>query len=189
VAKIGDRVRCSAMSRWSSESPRTILCVSFNRWSMRLWPSCRLAFRSCTPESAGLRLPGEAVARFGAAGAIHDPQRASVDGATRLQPSVPLVCGPGDGRSCVGPHGLHQEPGPSVGRGRWQRLSSHSCPIAQPQTRGSRYRQWTLVSLDGSTLDLADTAENETAFGRPVAARGQAPCAGRTPRWPATTNW
>lgn len=46
-------------------------------------------------------------------------------------------------------------------------------PIAQPQTRGSRYRQWTLVSLDGSTLDLADTAENETAFGRPVAARGQ----------------
>jgi hypothetical protein len=46
-------------------------------------------------------------------------------------------------------------------------------PIAQPQTRGSRYRQWTLVSLDGSTLDLADTTENETTFGRPVAARGQ----------------
>ncbi|HTG31743.1 MAG TPA: IS4 family transposase [Thermoanaerobaculia bacterium] len=46
-------------------------------------------------------------------------------------------------------------------------------PIAQPQTRGSRYRQWTLVSLDGSTLDLADTTENESAFGRPVAARGQ----------------
>jgi hypothetical protein len=46
-------------------------------------------------------------------------------------------------------------------------------PIAQPQTRGSRYRRWTLVSLDGSTLDLADTKENEAAFGRPVAARGQ----------------
>ena len=46
-------------------------------------------------------------------------------------------------------------------------------PIAQPQTRGSHYRQWTLVSLDGSTLDLADTAENETAFGRPAATRGQ----------------
>jgi hypothetical protein len=46
-------------------------------------------------------------------------------------------------------------------------------PIAQPQTRGARYRQWTLVSLDGSTLDLADTAENQAAFGRPVAARGQ----------------
>lgn len=46
-------------------------------------------------------------------------------------------------------------------------------PIAQPQTRGARYRQWTLVSLDGSTLDLADTAENEAAFGRPGASRGK----------------
>lgn len=46
-------------------------------------------------------------------------------------------------------------------------------PIAQPQTRGAHYRQWTLVSLDGSTLDLADTAENEAAFGRAVATRGQ----------------
>jgi hypothetical protein len=46
-------------------------------------------------------------------------------------------------------------------------------PIAQPQTRGARYRQWIVVSLDGSTLDLADTAENEAAFGRPFASRGQ----------------
>jgi hypothetical protein len=46
-------------------------------------------------------------------------------------------------------------------------------PIAQPKTQGARYRQWTLVSLDGSTLDLADTAENEVAFGRPTATRGQ----------------
>src|SRR6185295_9571451 len=29
------------------------------------------------------------------------------------------------------------------------------------------------VSLDGSTLDLADTAENEAEFGRPGASRGQ----------------
>jgi Insertion element 4 transposase N-terminal/Transposase DDE domain len=46
-------------------------------------------------------------------------------------------------------------------------------PIAQPQTRGAHYRHWRLVSLDGSTLDLADTEENRAAFGRPVAARGQ----------------
>lgn len=46
-------------------------------------------------------------------------------------------------------------------------------PIAQPQTRGAHYRRWRLVSLDGSTLDLADTEENRAAFGRPVAARGQ----------------
>ena len=40
-------------------------------------------------------------------------------------------------------------------------------PIALDRTRGSRYRGWRLVSLDGSTLDVADTVENEDAFGRP----------------------
>ena len=46
-------------------------------------------------------------------------------------------------------------------------------PIAQEQTRGAFYRLWRLVSLDGSTLDLPDSEENETAFGRPGASRGQ----------------
>jgi hypothetical protein len=45
-------------------------------------------------------------------------------------------------------------------------------PIAEKRTRGAWYRQWRLVSLDGSTLDAADTAENEKAFGRPGASRG-----------------
>jgi hypothetical protein len=45
-------------------------------------------------------------------------------------------------------------------------------PIAEKRTRGAWYRQWRLVSLDGSTLDVADTAENERAFGRPGASRG-----------------
>jgi Insertion element 4 transposase N-terminal/Transposase DDE domain len=45
-------------------------------------------------------------------------------------------------------------------------------PIAEKQTKGAWYRQWRLVSLDGSTLDVADTAENEEAFGRPGASRG-----------------
>jgi hypothetical protein len=45
-------------------------------------------------------------------------------------------------------------------------------PIARPETRGAWYRQWRLVSLDGSTLDVADTAENDEAFGRPGASRG-----------------
>jgi hypothetical protein len=45
-------------------------------------------------------------------------------------------------------------------------------PVATPQTRGAWYRQWRLVSLDGSTLDVADTAENDKAFGRPGASRG-----------------
>lgn len=46
------------------------------------------------------------------------------------------------------------------------------CPVAGKETKGAWYRQWRLVSLDGSTLDVADTAENEKAFGRPGASRG-----------------
>ncbi len=45
-------------------------------------------------------------------------------------------------------------------------------PIAGKRTQGAWYRQWRLVSLDGSTLDVADTVENEEAFGRPGASRG-----------------
>ena len=45
-------------------------------------------------------------------------------------------------------------------------------PIAEKRTRGAWYRRWRLISLDGSTLDTADTAENEEAFGRPGASRG-----------------
>jgi hypothetical protein len=45
-------------------------------------------------------------------------------------------------------------------------------PIAEKRTQGAWYRQWRLVSLDGSTLDVADTVENDRAFGRPGASRG-----------------
>jgi len=44
-------------------------------------------------------------------------------------------------------------------------------PIAKRETQGAWYRQRRLVSLDGSTLDTADTAENDEAFGRPRASR------------------
>ena len=46
-------------------------------------------------------------------------------------------------------------------------------PLAQRKTRGAWFRKWRLVSLDGSTLDVADTDENEAAFGRPKASRGK----------------
>ena len=45
-------------------------------------------------------------------------------------------------------------------------------PIAERRTKGAWYRDWRLISLDGSTLDAADTEENEKAFGRPGASRG-----------------
>ncbi len=45
-------------------------------------------------------------------------------------------------------------------------------PIAVPSSRGAWYRAWRLVSLDGSTLEVADEQANEAAFGRPGASRG-----------------
>ena len=45
-------------------------------------------------------------------------------------------------------------------------------PIAMPVTRGAWYRSWRLVSLDGSTFDVADVKANEEAFSRPGASRG-----------------
>jgi hypothetical protein len=45
-------------------------------------------------------------------------------------------------------------------------------PIAVKSTKGAWYRNWRLVSMDGSTLDTADEKDNEKAFGRPSASRG-----------------
>jgi hypothetical protein len=46
-------------------------------------------------------------------------------------------------------------------------------PIAVASTRGAWYRGWRLVSIDGSTMDVADEQRNQRAFGRPAASRGQ----------------
>ena len=45
-------------------------------------------------------------------------------------------------------------------------------PIAVAESKGSWYRRWRLVSVDGSTLDIADEKRNEAAYGRPGASRG-----------------
>jgi len=45
-------------------------------------------------------------------------------------------------------------------------------PIAEKRTKGAWYREWRLISLDGSTLDIADTVENVRTFGRPGVSRG-----------------
>ena len=45
-------------------------------------------------------------------------------------------------------------------------------PVAGKNTLGAWYRRWHLVSLDGSTLEVADEKENVQAFGRPSASRG-----------------
>ncbi len=45
-------------------------------------------------------------------------------------------------------------------------------PLAVEATRGAWYRSWRLVSLDGSTLAVADEQANRQDFGHPVNERG-----------------
>ena len=45
-------------------------------------------------------------------------------------------------------------------------------PIATRATPGAWYRAHRVVSLDGTTLEVADTQANATAFGRPSSSRG-----------------
>jgi hypothetical protein len=46
-------------------------------------------------------------------------------------------------------------------------------PIAVAATKGAWYRGLRLVSIDGSTMEVADQAANDQAFGRPGASRGE----------------
>lgn len=46
-------------------------------------------------------------------------------------------------------------------------------PIATRTSIGAWFRRWRLVTLDGSTLDVADSKQNARAFGRPGSARGK----------------
>lgn len=81
-----------------------------------------------------------------------------------------------------GPHKIGKTPGKSGISQARKRLGVEPVktlyqrvvvPIAKKCTKGARYRKWTLVSLDGSTLDLADTEANEKEFGRPGSPRGE----------------
>lgn len=52
-------------------------------------------------------------------------------------------------------------------------LFERACrPLATVDTPGGFYRSWRLVSIDGTTLDVADTPANDEAFGRPGNSRG-----------------
>lgn len=45
-------------------------------------------------------------------------------------------------------------------------------PIAKRITRGAWFRSWRVVTMDGLTLDVAESDQNVAAFGRPGASRG-----------------
>jgi Insertion element 4 transposase N-terminal/Transposase DDE domain len=81
-----------------------------------------------------------------------------------IDPSIPI--------KVVGKSGISQ----ARTRLSWQPLKQlHDAivkPIATPATKGAWYRGWRLVSLDGSSLDVADEKANAAAFGRPGASRG-----------------
>lgn len=46
-------------------------------------------------------------------------------------------------------------------------------PIATKATKGAWFKDWRIVSLDGSDIDVADTPENDKTFGRQTGSRGR----------------
>jgi hypothetical protein len=64
-----------------------------------------------------------------------------------------------------------QRLGPEPLRRLWEATAQ---PMAEPQSPGAFYRGLRLVALDGSTLDVPDTASNREHFGKPGASRGEA---------------
>lgn len=61
-----------------------------------------------------------------------------------------------------------------LGRAPLAELFARACrPLATPATRGAFYRGLRLVSLDGTTFDVADTPAHAAHFGRPGSGRGE----------------
>jgi len=82
------------------------------------------------------------------------------------------LLGPGAAVKVTGKSGISQARS-RLGWGVLRQLHEEVVrPLAVEATKGAWYRRWRLVSLDGSTLDVADEKENEQAFGRPSASRG-----------------
>ena len=55
-----------------------------------------------------------------------------------------------------------------------QGLFDRACvPLGTPDTPGAFYRSWRVVSIDGTTIDVADTEANAGAFGRAGSGRGE----------------
>jgi hypothetical protein len=82
------------------------------------------------------------------------------------------LAGPSGRLKVAGNSGISQARG-RVGVEPLQRLHDELVgPIAERRTRGAWYRDWRLVTLDGSTLDVADEAANRETFGLPGASRG-----------------
>jgi Insertion element 4 transposase N-terminal/Transposase DDE domain len=89
-----------------------------------------------------------------------------------LLEGVKWLMGPGANLKVVGNSGISQAR-TRLGADPLKRLYlAIVAPIAGKSTKGAWYRQWRLVSIDGSSMDVADTAENAKTFGRPRGPRG-----------------
>jgi transposase IS4-like protein/DDE family transposase len=89
-----------------------------------------------------------------------------------LLEGVKWLMGPGATLKVAGNSGISQARS-RLGADPLKRLyEAIVAPIAEKTTKGAWYRRWRLVSIDGSSMDVADTAENAKAFGRPRGARG-----------------
>lgn len=81
---------------------------------------------------------------------------------------------PGDPARMPGKSGISQ----ARSRLSWEVMADLAAEVIQPvatqQTRGAWYRGLRVISLDGSTLDVADEADNARAFGYPGVSRGRA---------------
>jgi len=86
---------------------------------------------------------------------------------------IQWLLGPGNECRVAGKSGISQAR-TRLGSEPMRRLHDEVVsPVAQKGTKGAWYRQWQLVSLDGSTMDVADSEANGKAFGRPGASRGR----------------
>jgi hypothetical protein len=90
-----------------------------------------------------------------------------------LLEGIRWLLGPGEIIKVTGKSGISQARARLGAEPLRQLYNEVVTPIARVKTRGAWYRTWKIVSVDGATLDVADTDENETAFGRPTAARGE----------------
>jgi hypothetical protein len=104
-------------------------------------------------------------------GAVHERQHPRGAALPAGGAALALGCGGRQGR-VAGKSGISQAR-TRLGAEPLRRLHDQLVrPAATRATRGAWHRRWRLVSLDGSCLEVVDSAANREAFGLPGASRG-----------------
>lgn len=89
-----------------------------------------------------------------------------------LLEGLSAVLGPGIDLEPAGKSGISQAR-TRLGEKPVRRLYEQTVkPIATEETQGAFYRGWHVTAMDGSTMEVPDTPENEEAFGRPESPSG-----------------